>query len=306
MYCASPATEKAWRLTEIGASESGQASGHSLAASPGVVGTSSWAHHTVMNEFPGPGQQPTGNPGRRLTREERSAAIRDAQVRACEQAASADRPVRVRIVWDAGIRSPVTRGLRQDERDSFPSLVSPDPGALKVLDVQDAGFMLSKGDGFVVDSPGLPQIAVHKTADASYVLLDLAPRWADRAPGLIPAAPARPDTPVRVRLVWDAEIRSPVTRGLGKAEQDLFRALVNPDPGAREVPDVQEADFMLSTGDGFVVDSLALPHVAVGKTADAINVLLVPARPHPFPPVEKFSPVGSPVRKSASGFGPTV
>jgi hypothetical protein len=27
-------------------------------ADPGVVGTSSWAHHTVMNEFPAPASSP--------------------------------------------------------------------------------------------------------------------------------------------------------------------------------------------------------------------------------------------------------
>ena len=228
-----------------------------------------------------------------------------------------DMPVLVRIVWDAGISSPVTRGLRQDERDWFRSLVRPDSDARKVLDVQDAGFTLSAGGGFVVDSPGLPQIAVRKTADAIYVLLDRAPRWADRAPPfvpaaparVVPAAPARPDTPVRVRLVWDARIRSPVTRELGQAGQDLFRALVNPDPGAREVPDVQDADSTLSAGDGFVVNSPALPRIAVGKTADAINVLLVPARPHPFPPVKKIRPFDepgpfAPVRKLGFDFGP--
>jgi len=219
-------------------------------------------------------------------------------------------PVRVRIVWDAGIPPPVTRGLEQAERDSFPSLVSPDPDARKVLDVQNAGFTLFGADGFVVESPALPQIvAVRKIADAIYVLLDLAPRWADRAPPLIPAAPAPPDTPVRVRIVWDAGIPPPVTRGLRQAERDLFRALVNPDPGARKVPDVQDADFPLSRGDGFVVNSPALPHIAVGKTADAINVLLVPARLHPFSPVKKISPIyepepGSPVRKPGSDFGP--
>ena len=216
----------------------------------------------------------------------------------------------MRIVWDSGISSPVTRGLRQAEWDCFRSLVSPDPGAAKVLDVQDAGFTLSRGDGFVVDSPGLPQIAVRRTADAIYVLLGGAPRWADRAPPLVPAAPAPRDTPARVRLVWDAEIRSPVTRKLGQAEQDLFRALVSPDPAARKVPDVQDADFMLSAADGFAVNSPALPHIAVGRTADAINVLLVPAHLDPFSPVTKFRPFdepgsGSPVRKPGSGFSPT-
>jgi hypothetical protein len=206
--------------------------------------------------------------------------------------------------------------LGQAERDAFPSLVSPDPGARKVLDVQNADFTLSGADGFVVESPALPQIvAVRKIADANadviYVLLDLAPRWADGAPSLEPAGPARPDTPVRVRIVWDAGIPPPVTRRLGQAERDLFRALVNPDPGARKVPDVQEADFLLSTGDGFVVNSRPLPHIAVGKTADAINVLLVPPRSplFSFSPVEEIRPTrkpepDSPVRNPGSGFRP--
>jgi hypothetical protein len=127
------------------------------------------------------------------------------------------------------------------------------------------------------------------------------------------AAPAGLDTPVRVRLFWDAGIRSPVTRELGQAEQVLFRALENPDPGARSVPDVQEADFTLSARDAFVVDCPALPWIAVGKTADAINVLLVPAcpDPSPFPPVKKIRPFDeergpfSPVCEPGFGFGPT-
>jgi hypothetical protein len=55
--------------------------------------------------------------------------------------------------------------------------------------------------------------------------------------------------------------------------------------------DVQYVDFTHSTEDGFVVDSPALPRIAVGKTADAINVLLVPARPTPT-----ASPGSSPQR----------
>ena len=181
-----------------------------------------------MNEFPGPGQQPAGNPQGWSSREQRTYSIRKAQAeaeaRARRQEVSADRPVRVRLVWDAGIPSPVTRELGQAEQDLFRALVNPDPGARQVLDMQDAGFTFSRGDGFVVDSPGLPQIAVGKAADAIYVLLGGAPRRADRAPPLVPATPAPRDTPVRVRLVWDAGIPSPVTRELGQAEQDLFRA----------------------------------------------------------------------------------
>jgi hypothetical protein len=115
--------------------------------------------------------------------------------------------------------------------------------------------------------------------------------------------------PVLVRIVWDAGISSPVTRGLRQDERDWFRSLVRPDSDAREVPDVQDADSTLSAGDGFVVNSPALPRIAVGKTADAINVLLVPARPHPFPPVKKIRPFDepgpfAPVRKLGFDFGP--
>ena len=70
---------------------------------------------------------------------------------------------------------------------------------------------------------------------------------------------------------------------------------MNPDPGPRKVPDVQDADFMLSAEGGFVVDSPPLPHVAVGRTADVINVLLVPARPGPFSPVKEFLPYDEPI-----------
>jgi hypothetical protein len=231
----------------------------------------------------------------------------------------ADWPVLVRIVWDAGISPPVTKGLRQDERDWFRSLASPGSGARKVLGVQYADFRLSAGDGFVVDNPGLPQIAVKiadrdpvaapaqtrvVSVDVIYVLLDLAPRWADRAPPLIPADPDPVAAPVRVRLVWDAGIRSPVTRELGQAGQGLFGALVNPDPGARGLPDVQYADFRPSAGDGFVVDNPELPEIAVGRTADVINVLLVPADPGPFPPFRPYGDMGPfPVREPGFDFG---
>jgi hypothetical protein len=82
---------------------------------PWVVGTSSWAHHTVMNEFPGPGQQPAGNPRRLPTRSERTEMVRRLhekdEERARGQAVPADRPVRVRIVWDAKIPAPVSYRL---------------------------------------------------------------------------------------------------------------------------------------------------------------------------------------------------
>jgi hypothetical protein len=120
----------------------------------------------------------------------------------------------------------------------------------------------------------------------------------------------RPDMPVRVRIVWDARIPSPVARWLGQGERDLFHSLVSPDPGARKVRNVQHVDLTLSGEDVFVVDSPALPHIVVGKIADAINVLLVPARPDPFLPA-KISPLydmepASPVRKPGSDFWPTV
>jgi hypothetical protein len=191
----------------------------------------------------------------------------------------ADTPVWVHIVCDAGIASPVARELGQDEeRDLFRALARLDPGAWKVRD-----FTLSAGDGFVLDSPARSQIAVRKTGDEVYALLGGEPRWADKAPPLVPASPARPSTPVRVRIVWDAGIPSPVARELGQPERDLFRALVSPDPDARRLPDVQYADFRLSAGGGFVVDNPELPQIAVGKNADAINVLLVPDRSDPFP-----------------------
>ena len=194
----------------------------------------------------------------------------------------------MRIVWDAGIPPPVARELEQAERDLFRSRVSPDPGARKVRD-----FTLSAGDGFLVDIPGRPQIAVGKIADAIYMLLGGASRWVDRVPPVVPAGPGLPDTPVRVRIVWDAGITFPVVRELGQAEWDLFRARVRPDPGARKVPDVRRVNFTLSAGDGFVVDSPALPRIAVGKIADAINLLLVRACRAPFLPAE-LSPLHEP------------
>jgi hypothetical protein len=211
-----------------------------------------------MNEFPGPGQQPT-----------------------------AGWPVRVRLVWDARISPPVTRGLMQDERDWFRGLVSPDSSARKVVDVQD--FTLSRGGGFVVRSPELPKITVRRTADAINVLLAWAAWWAEE----VLAGPVRHDTPVRARLVWDAAIRPPVTREWGEAEQDPFVPLAAPKGSliVHAARDDQAAVFMLSAGDGFVVDNPELPKIAVGRTADVINVLLVPARPDPFPP---FLPVEIP------------
>jgi hypothetical protein len=59
-------------------------------------------------------------------------------------------------------------------------------------------------------------------------------------------------------------------------------------------------NYTLSAEDGFVLDSPALPHIAVGRIADAINVLLVPAYSDPFSPVEEIRPHSNPV----FGFGP--
>jgi hypothetical protein len=231
-----------------------------------------------MNEFADQGDQPTDDPWPRSAE----------RARPLVPAAPAPHPpdplVRVRIVWDAGIPPPVVSGLGQAERDLFLSLVSPDSGARKVRDVQYMDFTLSPGDGFVLDSPAQPQIAVGKFADAINVLLGRAP---DRAPPLEPARPAPypPDPPVRVRIVWDAGIPPPVARGLRQAERDLFLSLVSRDPGAPKV-----RDFTLSAGDGFVLDSPAQPQIAVGKFADAINVLLGRALPpDPFPP-RRFPP----------------
>src|SRR5260370_773452 len=115
-----------------------------------------------MNEFPGPGQQPAGNPRGGMSRAARSAAIRDAQRRPDARRAAASAggtPGWVRVGEDAGMRSAVSGVLRQDE-ELFRALVGLDSGARKVPDVQDADFTLSAGGGFVVDSPALPQIAV--------------------------------------------------------------------------------------------------------------------------------------------------
>jgi hypothetical protein len=103
--------------------------------------------------------------------------------------------------------------------------------------------------------------------------------------------------PVRVRLVWDAAIRPPVTREWGEVEQDPFLPLAGPAGWPKPVRTVdaagehQAAAFTLSAGDGFVVDNPELPKIAVGRTADAINVLLVPARPDPDPEPGPFSVV---------------
>ena len=142
----------------------------------------------------------------------------------------------------------------------------------------------------MLDSPAQHQIAVHKVANTMIVFLGQAPRFADR--GVFPAAPAPSDTPPGVRLVWDAGMSSPVIRELGLVEWYWFRSLWGPGPPSPYmVRDVQYLDFTLSAEDGFVVDSRALPHIAVDKTADAINVLLVPARPDPDPDPDPFSPV---------------
>ena len=120
-----------------------------------------------------------------------------------------------------------------------------------------------------------------------------------------PESSPRPDTPIRLRIVWDARIPPPVTTGFGQAERDWFRSLVSPDPGPSRVPGVQYEDFPLSAGDEFVVDCSALSRIAIGATADAINVLLVTALPNPFSfrPYYDMGP-GSPVRNPGSDFGP--
>jgi hypothetical protein len=123
-------------------------------------------------------------------------------------------------------------------------------------------------------------------------------------PGREELRPAHPGgTPIRVRIVWDIDIPPPVTRGLTQAEQDWFgEALASRDPGPRGV---QYVDFTLSAREGFVVDGRGLPWIGVGRTADVINVLLVPSRPGPFAlrPYHDMGP-GSPVRKPGFGLGP--
>src|SRR5579859_994626 len=113
----------------------------------------------TMTEFAEQGHQPPDDS--RASRDAASPARRDAA-----GPARPDMPVRVRIVWDAGIPAPVARGLGQAERDLFLSLVSPDPGARKERDVT-----LSAGNGIALDGPERLQIAVGNFADAISVLL---------------------------------------------------------------------------------------------------------------------------------------
>jgi hypothetical protein len=172
------------------------------------------------------------------------------------------------------------------------ALVNPDPVAWEVEHVTK-----SARDGFALVGSARTQIAIHKSEGVIMVLLGQLPWPADWA-GPVPAAPARPDTPVRVRIVRDAEILPLIARELGQAEQALFGSLASLGPGPRTVRDVQYVDFTLAAGDGFVVDSPALPQIAVGKTADAINVLLIPALsdrapdPDPDPDPFPFRPYG--------------
>ena len=202
-----------------------------------------------------------------------------------------DTPVRVRIIWDAGIAPPVGRWLEQAERDLFLSLARPHPGARKVRDVQFRDFTLPAGDiflwaegGFAFDSPAQHQIAVGKIGGVINVLLGH-PRLPDE---LVPAHPGTPDAPVLVRVIWDAGIAPPVARGgWSRPSGSCFscsRAWV-PAPttcgacstGTSRSP--QEADLC----------SIArhCPPIAVGKSAGAVNVLLRwPPSPDPFLPVE--------------------
>jgi hypothetical protein len=196
----------------------------------------------------------------------------------------------MRIIWEAGIQPPDIKRLGKAERDLFLSLAGPDPGAREVRDAQFWDFTLSRKDGFVLDSPALPQIAVEKVAGSMNVLLG-PPTPPDTLP-LVPARPAWPGT-IRVRIIWDAGI-PPDIRRLGKDERDLFSYMgynpVDADEVQRGVQhsrvwNVQCRAFTLSAEDGFVLDSPALPLIAVGNFAGAINVLLRRARrPDPPPP----------------------
>lgn len=259
-----------------------------------VVGTSSWAHHVAMDEFADHGHQSPDDLW----------ALRPASP--APRPRPPDPPVRVRIVWDAGIPPPVAGWLGQDDRGLLGALASPKSGAWQVRD-----FTKSAAPGFVLDIPAQRQIALRKGENVIMVLLGHVPRPADWA-GRVPAAPARPVMSVPVRIVWDAGITCPPDRGLGRAEWHVLRSLENLGPGPRTVRDVQYVDFMLSAGNGFVVDSQELPQIAVGKTADAINVLLIPAPPDPDPDPDHFllrphhdmGPFGCPVRDPGSEFEP--
>jgi hypothetical protein len=117
--------------------------------------------------------------------------------------------------------------------------------------------------------------------------------------------PANP--PVQVRIVWDAKMPRPVTIELGQDERDWFVLLESPGTGPPRMQGAKYKDLTLSAEDGFVVDCSALSRIAVRRTADAINVLLIKPPPHPFPPpVKELFPVkeprSQPTRKPGLGF----
>lgn len=151
---------------------------------PGIVGTSSWAHHVTMNEFADQSHQPPDDPRAPLVPAHPGGSPHPAH----PGGSPPDTRVSVRIFWDAAIPPPVTRRLGEDEWDWFRSLASPGPDARKVWGMQDRDFTLSAGDGFVVDSPALPPIAVVKSAGVVNVLLrwplrpDPSPPWSLLAP----------------------------------------------------------------------------------------------------------------------------
>jgi hypothetical protein len=191
---------------------------------------------------------------------------------------------------DSG-QQPTDDPRRQTRRSDTPPLREP------AMPAQPAGPAEPQRKSAVAAAPA--GVSESKRAAAAAA----AESQTEPAPPNAPPPPA--ETPAQVRIAWDAAITSPVTNGLGQAEWDWFGSLVSPDPDSRTVPDgVRCRDFTLFAEDGFVVDCSALSQIAVAKTADAIIVLLVPARPDRFPlrPHKDIRPV----RKPRPGFRPKL
>ena len=275
-----------------------------------VVGTSYSPHHMAMNEFVDPSQQPTDNPRRRSTKwfpepddsrrsnvpppplseldvtpaapaaqPDRSPLPTDLDV---TPAAPADRPppILVWVVWYGGTGEVAGARVWNPKRQADRSVR---PTGTFAVEVRQAFAQFLAEDIIAAIWP-VPHAGMSSPASNSE-MLNLAEKLLD------PRILAAKLVEATVQLAAaHAGIPLPFARMMGQAARDLFLPLATPDPKAPKVQAVQYVDLTLSAEDGSVLDSPALPQIAAGETADAINALLGPRDLPPVPP-EEPSPV---------------
>jgi len=233
----------------------------------------------VMNEFPGPGQQPADNlPAWSGWPNPVDPGLPDTlPPTLSSQPGSwtppADRPVRVRLVWNGWPREIEGVRVRNVNTQTYSS-VRPTERLAADIRKAFAHFVAEDIVAAVWPASGTGVGPPARSAE----LLNVTEELLD--PRLLAAEVVR--VIVQIAAVH-AGIPPFVARLMGQAAGDLFTELSSPDPSASKVQAVQYVDLALSAEDGSLINSPALPQIAAGETADAINWLLGPDDPDTSP-----------------------